>query len=298
MPATQRTTLRPGLLVSLKTGVSGGISYFRKDIENAHVTEEGKQKAKWETERVIEDPIEYKAADQTATKAGSLIRKVCSWSAFGLLCPDNKTDELDAAVTEARGMADAFNATANLTRVHVYVMVGRIAADDAEAAKAINSEVRQLMAEMENGISNVDVKKIRDAAYRAKQLGAMLQPGASEKLQQAIETARTAARKIVKAGEQAAQTIDREAIKSITAARSAFLDLDDEVSEVKAPLAKGTALDLEATEVVPEKPNGKATRELEPLPLETAIAEAKAKGKKARKPRPSRSKKAKALATA
>ena len=47
----QTNTIRPGLLVSLKTTVRGNVSYQHTDIEPEHLTETGQQLAKWETER-------------------------------------------------------------------------------------------------------------------------------------------------------------------------------------------------------------------------------------------------------
>src|SRR5690348_7110755 len=45
------TTLRPGLLVSLKTSIVGNTEYRRVQLEADHVTEEGTRRARWETER-------------------------------------------------------------------------------------------------------------------------------------------------------------------------------------------------------------------------------------------------------
>lgn len=68
MNTFKASTLRPGLLVSLKTSCTGNVSYTRADIEAGHMTEEGKKRAKWETERTIEDPIEHEAAIKVQSK--------------------------------------------------------------------------------------------------------------------------------------------------------------------------------------------------------------------------------------
>jgi len=242
MPNT--STLRPGLLVSLKTSVRGNVSYIRKDIVAEHVTDDGKKESKWETERTVIDPAEHEMARQAVTAATLPIRKVCSWSAFGLLCPENKADELDAAIAESHRVVDAFNANANLTRVSVYIMCGRIAPDDVEAMKAINSEIADLLTQMEVGVKNLDVKSIREAANKARTIGTMLTDDASERVAIAIEAARKAARAINKAGEQAAQEVDLSAIRRITDARTSFLDLDD-AAEIAAPKASVRAVDLD-----------------------------------------------------
>lgn len=238
------TTLRPGLLVSLKTSVRGNIDYQKRTIEQDTTTETGALRAKWETTRIISDPAEHEAAEKARSKASSLVRGVCVRSEFGLLCAEKDAEQLEDAIRQARIVADEFNATARLSHVSVYVITGRVAGDDVEAVRAINSEVRDLLENMAAGVQAFDVDRIRDAANRARNIGAMLPTETQAKVQQAIDAARSAARQMVKAGETAAQEIDAAALRRITDARTAFLDLDD-AQEIATPQETGRALDLE-----------------------------------------------------
>lgn len=244
------STIRPGLLVSLRTNLSGNVSYRAQEIEADHVDPEtGARRARWETERVIEDPAEHERAVKARGKARSLITTVCAQSAFGLLCPAADEDKLHAAIRDARTVTEEFNSTASLTNISVNVIVGRIAADDVEAVRAINSEIRELLAQMERGLRNVDATVIREAANKARALSTMLSPDAVKRAQVAIEAARIAARQIVKAGETAAIEVDAAAIETVRTSRLAFLDLED-AAEMQAPEARAAALDLD-TETAP-----------------------------------------------
>jgi hypothetical protein len=60
--------------------------------------------------------------------------------------------------------------------------------------------------------------------------------------------AREAARKIVKAGDQAKAEIDQATMDKIASARTAFLDLDEIDVEIAAPEADARAIDLETDE--------------------------------------------------
>lgn len=244
----QVSTLRPGLLVGLTTRVQGNVSYKTREIEADHIEDDGTRQATWETNRVIEHPKEHEESVKVRSKARSLITTVCTPSVFGLLCPEADREKLSAAVAEARGIIDAFNATAQVTRVSVYTVVGRIAADDAEAVRAINSELRYLMDSMEAGLKRLDVEAVRSAADKAKALSAMLSPEASERAEMAIKTARSAARRIVKAGEVAAAEIDETVLRTIRYARAAFIELD-EVKEVQEPIVTGRAVDFDISGV-------------------------------------------------
>jgi hypothetical protein len=237
------TTLRPGLLVSVKTSISGNVTYNKRELEAEQINVDGVLHAKWETEKTILDAAEHEKATKVRSKARSLIGSVCANSAFGLLCPESASDDLEKAIAEARKLCEQFNDESQLTRVKFYVITGRIAPDDVEAVRAINSEVRELLASMEEGVAKIDVKAIRDAADRAKQLGSMLSADAQARIQIAIDAARSAAKKIVKAGEQAAIEIDRRTLSTLAEARTAFLDIDAQ-GEIGTPAAEGRAIDL------------------------------------------------------
>lgn len=255
-------TLRPGLLVSLKTAIVGNVNYKRVDIEADHLTEEGIKKAIWETERTIEDPEEHEKAVLVRSKCRSLIVGVCTPSTFGLLCPNSRKDELDTAIAESQLLARAFNETATQTQVNVYVIMGQIAQDDVQAVQAINGEVRDLITAMETGLKKLDVGMVREAASKAKLLGRMLSDNAAEKIQAAVETAREVAKRIVKAGEEAAGEVDRASLRLLRESRTAFLDLDEEQREISAPANAARAIDLE-----PEGEHKKVERRRIPLEL-------------------------------
>lgn len=246
----QISTLRPGLLVSLKTSLQGNVAYTRRDIEADHIEEDGTLRAKWETDRIIENPEEHDRAVKVRSKARSLITTVCSPSNFGLLCPERDREKLTDAMAAAREVIDTFNREATVTQVSVYLIVGRVAADDVEAVRAINSEISDLLTMMERGLQKLDVEAVRDAANRARALSSMLSPEAAEKAKKAIEVARSAARRIVKAGEAAIQEIDEATLRTIRQSRTAFLDLDDQET-IQVPTVIARAIDLELSPIDP-----------------------------------------------
>lgn len=242
-------TLRPGLLVALSTRVAGNVKHFRKVIDEERIDDNGTATKKWETEKTIQDAAEQKAAEKVRTAARYAVARICAKTAFGLLCPEADADVLRGALAEAQKLVNAFNETATVTRVVFVPLTGRVAADDVEAVKAINKEIRTLVSVMEEGVRNLDVKKIRDAADEARELGQMLNPDAQARITVAIEAARATARAITKAGENVAQEIDMRAVRALTEVRTAFLDLD-ETGDVAKPFEQGRAVDLGTNEKV------------------------------------------------
>jgi hypothetical protein len=222
------STLRPGILVSLKTSLRGNVLYATREIETEHRTDAGQLRAQWETTRVVQDPEEHEAGVKARSAARGAIIAICAQSAFGLLCPESRRSELDAAIREAREIVGRFNDGARLSRVDLYVIAGRVAEDDAEAIRAINSEVSELIGQMEAGLRNLDARAVREAASKAKALSGILTPDAERKTAQAIEAARRVAREIVKAGEGVSVEIDRVTLERLQAARTAFLEIPEE----------------------------------------------------------------------
>ena len=226
--------LKPGNLVSLHTRIEGGVQYNRVDIVRPEATDgavSGTQSIveRWETTKVTQDPDEFDRASKVRSKCTSLIRSVCAPSAFGLLCPIAKEDQLRELIAQAQQIVAQFNATARTCRVAVFVLQGRIAESDSEATQAIASEMRALMEAMQLGITEGNVKKIRDAATKARTIGAMLEPEMGRKVTLALEEARAVAKEIVKrviAGGEDLSAIVVQENGPLAAARFAFLDLE------------------------------------------------------------------------
>lgn len=245
------STLRPGLLVSVKTSIRGNCNYVTTTLEAEHLVGDMKR-ARWETEKTVLDAAEHERALKVRSLARSAIQTVCAHSDFGLICPEDRADRLRAAVAKARDICAEFNATANVTQVRFNVLVGKVSADDVEAVKAINGEIRDLMDAMANGLKRLDVEAVRAAAIKAKSVGKVLEANAQERVAKAIEVARAAAKDIVKAGETGSAEIDQIAIQRLTEARTAFLDVDLE-GDTQAPApAAPVAVDFDP-EWTPER---------------------------------------------
>lgn len=228
-------TLKPGILVSLKTHQAGNRSYKKREIETAHITDSGTEVSRWDTTRIVFDPEEAKEAGQVANRARYLVTRLCAETAHGPLCPVERRDELNAAIVEAREMVADFNARASFTRIDFNVICGEIVADDVNTARALFSETERFMAEMQDGLKELDVKKVRALCVKTLGVGQMLAPDANAAAVLAVNAAREACKKIVAAGEQVAMAIDQNAIDTIGLARNSFLDFDmGDVPEVEA----------------------------------------------------------------
>src|SRR5215831_1872935 len=254
------STIRPGVLVSLKTALRGNVRYYTTDIEQDHVLENGlTRRAEWNTQRIVEDGEEHERATKARSKARSIVTGCCTSGNF-LLCPNANRDNLETAIREAYAVRDAFNASATVTRLDFYVFLTEVASDDVRAFQAINSEVRDLLADMAQGVNQLDTKVIRDAANKAQSIGKMLTPEAAERLQASIDAVRKQARAITKAGETAAIEVDQSVFRTLAESRTAFLEISDDVpTPVAAPEAEGRGVDFDAPALPPMSDDELAT---------------------------------------
>ena len=241
------STIRPGILVSLHTSLTGNVKYYTNEIEPTHILENGlTSRAKWDTTRTILDATEHERAVKARSKARSVITGACAQTNHGMLCTEANRDNLEKALLEAERIERDFNATATCTRLNVNVVLGVVSQDDERAIRAINREVTGLLAQMEQGVRNLDATAIRKAADAAMSVGKMLSQETQERLQASIDQVRKEARKIVKAGETAAVEIDQTVFTTLQQSRTAFLELEP-VAEVAAPEAEGRGVDFNAT---------------------------------------------------
>lgn len=242
-----KSTLRPGLLVALKTSIQGNVNTWSNDIERSE------ERVHTETVRTYADRAEHDRAVQTRSKVRSLLRSVCAQTNFGLLCPEERREQLDAAIAEVSKVVADFNSTAKYSLVWAGVVTGSIAATDLQAVRSINSEVRDMIDAMRNGITAKDASAARDAAERAQQIAQMLAKDAQDLVAEAVQATRKAASAIVKAGKdrkpealEIAEVNTTVALNVLSAKRGAFLDFDIEAAPVPINGAARTQLDMGA----------------------------------------------------
>ncbi len=254
----QSQTIRPGLLVSLKTATRGGITYNVVPLESA--TRGAAKVARWETTRSIADAEEHARAVVARGRCRTVISRVCCPSSFGLLCPTESEEKLAEAIREAQAVAAAHNATARVTRVECLVITGRIADNDVMAARAIGAEVRDMLAAMEAGVRAADPEAIRKAANDARALSGMLSDDVRRSVSAAIAEVRGIARDIVKraekGAEQAAAVVEGVNLQALQAARFAVLDLSDDAVPTDADAGPVAAPDAPALDLMPAEECG------------------------------------------
>lgn len=262
MTAALTTTLRPGLLVSLSTSITGNVDYFKTVLPADIEAGEGAEATAWRTDKLVKNAAEMDEASDVRSKARGKIASVCYSTGFGYLCPTVDREKLYKAIDEARALVDDFNRRATVTNLSFYALTGEIIPNDVMAIRAINAEVRTLLDEVTEGVAKCEVDVIRKAATRSLQLGSMLSPDAQARLEVGIKAARKAATEIKKAGEQAAQEVDRGALQRLAEARTAFLDLDGGTA-LQTPGATTTARAIDLAphaEQAVAKADGPATR--------------------------------------
>lgn len=270
---------KPGYLVSCRSTLRGNVDYYRSEGDG--FGNPGQEKVQqpvrkldgdvkmiitevshWRTKRVIHDVVEYERAVSVRNAAVARVRRECTLTGFGLLCAFGRERELDIAIDEAQAMVTEFNSTSEFTRLQLNVLKGRIADNDEEAIRGIGAELQDLLEDMTKGIETLDVKKIRDAANKARNMEQLIDETRFEKVNAAIGAARKAARaiskRVEKKGEDATAVLRELNTKPIELARFAFLEdrdaeemIDEREEETQLPavtLGRFAGLDDDSSE--------------------------------------------------
>lgn len=256
MPASfQQTTIPPGLLVGCSTSVTGNVKYSKIDLAKAKITETGGEEAEWQTKRTVINKAEQDAATKLRSECRGAIAKICTQTAFGLLCRQDRKDELDAVVAEARKLCSDFNAKSQTTTIKFNVIYGNILPDDREAVNAINAEVRQLLFQMEEALKERNYEDARKASSALKSLSGLLSQDAQVRIGLSLDAVRAKANELAKAerdtGSKDGVKIEARLFNTIEETRTAFIDLEP-TKPVEAPDVDARAIELGGSIPSPE----------------------------------------------
>jgi hypothetical protein len=231
----ERRIIKPSILVGLKSTISGGIKYNRTDLERSRVDDNGTERAKWETTRLIDNKEEYEEAVKVRGKAVSNIRRLCTPFELGLVCLVDRIEELEEAIVESKQMVREFNDKSTYSRINIFPSTWEARDNGEDAVRQLSAEVAKIIEEMQTGIDNFDVKNIRKAANKARSLAGVLEKEQEDILNEAISQARKAARmfvkRIEKEGERAEAVMAEVRRNELTKARVTFLDYSEEKEE-------------------------------------------------------------------
>jgi len=208
-------TIKPGMLVSLKTSLRGNVAYARRNVSN-NITDKTAHEV-WETEKTVQDIAEHETGKKARADARNAISAACIHSAFGLLCPSDNASKLEEGIAKANAIIEAFNSSAKLTRIALYVIAGKIAEDDESAQAAMASEITDLFMTVLDGMDKREIAQMRDACNKLRNMSGMLtESDIKGLLEVAVDMTREIARHYVKAGQFGSQeNPTRDAINAV-----------------------------------------------------------------------------------
>ncbi len=220
--------LNPCYLVNFRCSVHGGIQYRRgqEDVEQ----EGQREKATWETVRVLSDKDEYKKATSLRGKCKREIEKLGVDSVLGVIMDKARIADLESTVTAYQEEIDAFNAAANFSTMRFAVVRFEVKGDNEVALESMLSDMRDTLDALREAVANADYKEIRKVIQMMKGYATVLPGDAAKQVTNAIDDARVQARQIRRAlekrGEQLEEVQNQVSTASVDMARFALLDTE------------------------------------------------------------------------
>lgn len=259
--------IRPGVLVTLRSSVQGGVYYDREEMavdQDAGGAESGGSTRVWKTTQRVPDPEEYARAKRVRGRAVSAIWNRSVKTVYGLICTDDDKPALDEAIKKAMDEVQAFNAGAKHTKVTLNVLRPRLVL--GETSEAIAAETSEAVDALDASVESGDVQAIRKAANEAAEISRLLDGGLRERIVQKVKAAREAATAAAAAAREPEKAAAREKAKAEKEAKAQ--KRRDEQAERKA----------EREKKMQERAEARASRE----------ASAKERGEGANKERPAK----------
>lgn len=141
-----------------------GVHYEREVLSEELIGE--REEKLFKTLRVFENKPEALRAKAVYEQVRTRLRKLCSKTLIGLVCPVAQEAELDALIEEIDHMVAEANATFRTCKIEYAVVPVRIEHDNARAHEALKREVQRYAERL------VDAARTRDADAIRKALAA------------------------------------------------------------------------------------------------------------------------------
>ena len=185
------------ILVQEASSSDLGVSYEREVLSEE--TRGEREETLFKTLRVFENKPEALRAKATYEQARARLRKLCSKTVIGLVCPVEREAELAEAIAEIDRMIADANAELRTCHIEYTVVPVRIEHDNARAREALRREIQRHAERLIDATRAADAEGMRRALKLGKGLEELV---ADEALRADLEglndAARTAARVITR----------------------------------------------------------------------------------------------------
>ena len=195
-----------------------GLHYEREVISEKTIGE--REEALLQTLRVFENKPEALRAKGVYEQARARLRKLCSRTVLGLVCPVTREGELKEAIAEIEDLVEKANREFRVCRVEYSVIPIHLEHDNDKAQDALRKEVRRYADRLIEAARSVDPEAIRSVLRAGKGVEVLVDDdGLRGEIEAMNQAAREAARVITKTIKE--HDGDETSARASRAARSA-----------------------------------------------------------------------------
>ncbi len=185
------------ILVQEASASDMGVSYEREVLSEETLGE--REETLFKTLRVFENKPEALRAKAVYEQARARLRKLCSKTVIGLVCPVAREAELAETISELDRMVAEANAEFRTCRIEYTVVPVRIEHDNARAHETLRREIQRHAERLIAATSSADAEGMRRALKAGKGLEQLVADESVRRdLEGLNEAARAAARVITR----------------------------------------------------------------------------------------------------
>lgn len=158
----------PGILVTTHCRMRGGRSTKRSNVEE-HRGPNGEKIETWDSQRIVEDEDELKAADALRQKIVRAVKTLAVETAVGLIVPAYRKQELAKALSFGHSRADAFNKDSQTLDIVFRYGLYNIEGNNSGAVAAVTEQLGDILDRVNQAALADDAAILQHAT--PKQLG-------------------------------------------------------------------------------------------------------------------------------
>lgn len=135
--------INPSILLTEKISGASGRLYFRRNIETTD--SEGRKTQHWEVTLVTDTSPELRELQRLKLLAYSRIRRVCTQTPVGLICPETRKEVLNSTILELRDKVRQFNSSAQSSSLSLRYSLFSIPVDSKTVIAALCEQMANIV---------------------------------------------------------------------------------------------------------------------------------------------------------
>ena len=245
-----RRIIRDSVVLVHKVSVKGGVSYTHFNHNSRLGLNERTIREEWQTEKVVNDPVERKRAQSIRAKIVREALKLGNETPLGIVLPEENEQEANDWYSWAQEEARGYNSEAIYTQLFVHMDLFAVRSKNQRTMELLVEDLKSATRDLRRGLEMIEPADIKKAAKKLASFRDIVLPDVASSIEAAVRDAEFQAEQIKEVLKETAY--DYEAAQNVVSLSKVDVlrFLEDGMDDLEAPedggpsVASGTYLEL------------------------------------------------------